>query len=401
MKWTLATFFLNGALQLLFLFLVSRYVELADYGNFSLFLSLTVLVNYLLLQPSYASFDRFFNIGQDPDKLIIKFNGLIVFLIASSLIFTSFIFLVTDFFHYSFYVLLGVYLTFSITYSVFAKTILLRLDRYGFFCARSAEAVGRYLFPILGYLYLDSVLGLVIGLCLGFLFSTGVGYWVNRKTFNLKVEFDFNLYRRMFIFSYPLIYGGIASWGLSWCNRYFIEHFESVESVGLFSLITGIAGMAIVASQIFSTYVNPKVLQLWESDEKGALKFFFQALSCFGVLQIAVVLIGLFCANFVIFELAAVSYEIFPESSNIFVLMLIANVLMGFTVCFALIFSLMNKMALFCNFQLASFFINICGNLFIEDYGLIGAAISSVVAYLSLLVIMAWQVALWNSQIKA
>ena len=197
-----------------------------------------------------------------------------------------------------------------------------------------------------------------------------------------------------------MIYGGFASWGLSWCNRYFIDYFESVESVGLFSLITGIAGMTIVISQIFTTYVNPKVLRLWELDKNMALKFFFQALSYFAVFQITVILLGLFCANFIMFELAAVSYEKFPESSNIFVLMLLANLLMGFSVCLGLIFSLMNKMALFCNFHLVSFFINICGNFFIEDYGLLAVAISSVVAYLGLVVMLAWQTALWSSQMK-
>lgn len=63
-------------------------------------------------------------------------------------------------------------------------------------------------------------------------------------------------------FGLPLIASGIAFWGLNYLDRIMLNHYSSFSEVGLYSVATSFAGVAILFQQIFSTIWHP-ILYKW------------------------------------------------------------------------------------------------------------------------------------------
>lgn len=388
MYWTISTFFISGLIQLFFIFFASRHIEFSDFGTFSLFLSLTVFINYLLLQPAYSSFDRFYNVGLKQKNFLEKFNGLLIFILLISFLFVLFVYVFSNLFDFLIYFYLFIFLALSTTYSVFAKTSLMNLDRPAFFYVRLSEAFARFIFPILTFLIIQNFQGLILGLCLGFIISNFIGYIFNKNFYPFSFKFDVKLYKDMFLFSYPVIFLGFSSWALSWSNRFFIDVFFDLESVGLFSLLATSSGLIIFLSQIFTTYVNPKAFKMWETNKSETINFLLKSYKIYFLISFLIVFfIGIF-SDFIVFELLGISENSFPNASNIFLLLLIASLLASFSVIFSLVFALEKKMMTFFKINLLGSLVNFFGNFFIGYFGLIFAATSYLIAYFFIVILI-------------
>jgi O-antigen/teichoic acid export membrane protein len=92
--------------------------------------------------------------------------------------------------------------------------------------------------------------GLLVGMLLGCLSATGLGLWMLRKSF--RVRFDFSCLREMLAFSTPLVFSGFAIWASLYIDRIMINHFLSVDEVGLYGIgyrLSSIAGLITVGFQ--------------------------------------------------------------------------------------------------------------------------------------------------------
>ncbi|MFL9557493.1 lipopolysaccharide biosynthesis protein [Acinetobacter baumannii] len=68
-------------------------------------------------------------------------------------------------------------------------------------------------------------------------------------------------------FGWPLIFGGLASWGLNVMDRLFLRHFSTYTELGIYSITMSIAVVVTIFAGIFNTVWSPMVYK-WMSEDK-------------------------------------------------------------------------------------------------------------------------------------
>lgn len=85
--------------------------------------------------------------------------------------------------------------------------------------------------------------------------------WVPALTKNM----DTVLLKKMLLFSLPLVAGGIAYWGLTTMDRFFLRSLAGFDELGVYALAAGLAGAVSVVSTIFSNLWHP-ILYKWAKE---------------------------------------------------------------------------------------------------------------------------------------
>lgn len=82
-----------------------------------------------------------------------------------------------------------------------------------------------------------------------------------------KEKIDIIQLRSAFSFGWPLIFGGLASWGLNVMDRLFLRHFSSYAELGIYSITMSVAAVVTIFAGIFNTIWSPMVYK-WMSEDK-------------------------------------------------------------------------------------------------------------------------------------
>lgn len=85
--------------------------------------------------------------------------------------------------------------------------------------------------------------------------------WFTRKTWItfFKEKIDISLQIRMLKFSIPLVAGGVAYWGLTGVDRFFLKRYSGLDDLGVYAMATSIASSAMLFSTIFANIWHPTV----------------------------------------------------------------------------------------------------------------------------------------------
>lgn len=94
--------------------------------------------------------------------------------------------------------------------------------------------------------------------------------WNTRKEWlaGLKEKIDFIYLKTLLRFGAPLIFGGLAFWGLSATDKILLKKLSSLEQLGLYSVAVSFAAAATIFQSIFSTLWAPMVYK-WASQDKN------------------------------------------------------------------------------------------------------------------------------------
>lgn len=87
----------------------------------------------------------------------------------------------------------------------------------------------------------------------------------------LKKSINVVLLKEMLHFSLPLVAGGIAYWGLTTMDRFFLRSLSGFDQLGVYALAASIAGSVSVVSSIFSNLWHP-ILYKWAKSEVDQTK---------------------------------------------------------------------------------------------------------------------------------
>lgn len=107
--------------------------------------------------------------------------------------------------------------------------------------------------------------GLLLGMVIGCAVATGVGLWWLRNTF--RFHFGTRELGEMLSFSTPLVVSGIAVWANLYVDRMMINHFFTVEEVGIYGIgyrVASIAGILMIGFQgaltplVYAHYREPE-----------------------------------------------------------------------------------------------------------------------------------------------
>jgi O-antigen/teichoic acid export membrane protein len=91
--------------------------------------------------------------------------------------------------------------------------------------------------------------------------------WLTRNTWlaGITKTIDFVLLKNMLKFSLPLVAGGLAYWGLTMMDRFFLRSLSGFDELGVYALSVALAGAVSVITSIFSSLWHP-ILYKWAKE---------------------------------------------------------------------------------------------------------------------------------------
>lgn len=144
-------------------------------------------------------------------------------------------------------------------------SLILRMQEKGLAFSMSQVLPKLLFLMIIGCYVLFSfgfdLLHLVIAQSASIVMVTVVYAWNTRTQWLSAVNenIDRQQLRKMLVFGTPLIFGGLASWGLMAMDKLFLRSFSTFEQLGIYSVAASFAGAAILVQSIFSTVWAPTV----------------------------------------------------------------------------------------------------------------------------------------------
>ncbi len=230
-------------------------------------------------------------------------------------------------------------------------------------------------------LLLGSVLSLVIGF--PFLWKKaieGVSLSTKGNSFPLTLE--------MAKYSFPLVIGNLAAWILSLSDRYVLEFFRGSKEVGIYSASYGISEKSIMLlATLFMLASGPLSINIWEKEGKKKSQEFVSRLTRYYLIICLPAVVGLsVLAKPLIGILTAQEYH---EGYRIIPLVTLGAFFLGLQQRFQA-GPLFYKRTHFIMFSIiASGLLNLGLNfLLIPVYGYVVAAITTLVSYVFLLLLM-------------
>lgn len=83
----------------------------------------------------------------------------------------------------------------------------------------------------------------------------------------LKEKIDIHALKSAFSFGWPLVFAGLASWGLNVMDRLFLRHFSTYTELGIYSITMSAAIVVTVFAGVFNTIWSPMVYKWMSEDE--------------------------------------------------------------------------------------------------------------------------------------
>lgn len=376
--------------QLFYVRFVSYEVDKQIYGNFILLSALIYGLSQILLSIPGQAFSRFYNTHNDKNYFINEFRTYLLAVNTLSIFAIGIIyFFYKDRFSTEIYILLYILFALFNNYTFNQKIFLLSLEREKYLILKVFEGAAKFLFPLFIYFFYKTLESFLAGIVLGYIVSFLI---LVKYLKHIPFQFSFNIKNQIkyFLFAYPILISSIFSWGMSFSDRFFIDIFLTPKDVAIYSLLAQFSAFGQVLATIYGIYVNPIILNKFEKNhEEGVLLLRYYLKKFF------IVLIGTFC---IILLIPIDVLSIFLQKEIIsddylyatFLLLTLGVLLTVFQTAMSLYFVLYKKLHIHATIFGIAAVINFGLNFFIADYGIIMAAIATLIAYtiLNVLIIL-------------
>lgn len=187
---------------------------------------------------------------------------------------------------------------------------------------------------------------------------------------------------RMIKYSLPLIGSGLAFWGISSMDKFFLRGLSGFEQLGIYSLAITLAGVALVFQALFTTIWSPIVYK-WSSEgvEAEEVKKIVDYVA-FAVVAIWS-LVGMFS-----WTVKYILPPMYADVSNILLLTIAVPLLYTLSEVTGIGIGIKRKSMYILYASISALLINAIGNfLLIPFFGALGAAVSSAIAFMIVLVL--------------
>ena len=383
---TIATVVITVVLQFLFIRYASYGIAKVDYGNFVLLQTLIAGLSAMFLQIPGQAFDRFYNQQTDKVMFVNEFRTMLIGINALSI----FIIILYGFIYskFSFEVLAIMFLYFVLlnNYALNQKVFLLNMQRGKYFYLKVLEASSKFLFPIVAYFYYQTLESLLVGIVVGYLFSYAVLiYFLKGYPYTLVFKWD-NL-KKYFLFAYPVVFVSIFTWGISFSDRYFIDYYMTTEDVAVYSLLAMVAAIGAIVGQVYFMYAEPKILKLYEEDPHATFAmiggYLKKLTMVFAFMSLVAVLLpkGIYT---ILLEKEVVYNDYYFQTMMILLVATFINIL---HIAHHMYLKLLKRLDILAYVLFVALVVNLIGNMFIAKYGIMAAAISTLLAYITILVL--------------
>lgn len=369
--------------------LITKFLSVSDYGIYSLVLTTIGILVYFIHLMFPSGLVRF--LAGETDKktisttftsallitllaeavialLMLSLSGLLASKIFHDINARIYIYMIiaTVFFEASTYILRVYFRIVEQVKRYLKYEILFELTRVGLIAA--AVLLGR------------GVLLVLIALLLTRVINSGLFLFILLKEQGLARP-DFNIVKTYFPFCLPLIIPQLMAWVISLSDRYFISYFRGAEEVGIYSAAYGVPQFMGGINDAIWFVLLPVIFRLWNSgSQEEVKKYFTRAAKLYSMFGIPAAFGIILLANpaLTILSTAEVGQESWKVVPFI-CLSSICYVIYGYGADIYLVQRKTRQVALFVTTAAA---VNAAGNyLLIPAYGILGAAIATLIAY--------------------
>jgi len=383
---TVLTVLIPLIMQFIYIRYVSYEVDKTIYGNFILLQTLVTGLSYIFIQIPSQAYDRFFNTTTDKIEFVNEFRTLLIGINLLSLFFIILYGYVMKKFSIEILFVIFIYFILLNNYSFNQKVFLLNLERKKYFFLKTMESSAKFITPIVAYNFYETLLSFVVGLMFGYMISFII-LIKYMKSYPFKIVVNVKHLQEYFKFAYPILFTSIFMWGISFSDRYFIEFFLTTSAVAIYAILAQVAGIGQVFGQIYVMYVNPQVLRQFELDKTKSLVYLDKALKKYFLIFILLSLIAYFLPPQIYTILIEKSVINNPFYLKTFYILIIAIFVTVYQTAYSMYFVLFKKLNILAYIYFIAFFVNVIGNLFIKDYGIIAAALATLGAYITILLL--------------
>ena len=383
---TIMTVMITVAMQFFFIRYASYGISKIDYGNFVLLQTVIAGLSAVLLQIPGQSFDRFYNQSKDKLEFVNEFRTILIAVNGVSLLLITLYGVIYNRFSIEVLLLLFIYFILLNNYALNQKVFLLNMQRGKYFYLKVLEASSRFLFPILFYFFFHTLESILYGMVIGYFFAYIV-LLVFLKEYKYKFVVHWKNIKKYFVFAYPIMFVSMFTWGISFSDRYFIDYFLSTEDVAIYSLLAMVAGVGQIIGQVYFMYAEPKILKHFEENPIATHKmingYILKLIMVFAVLSlIAMVLPKYFYT--ILLEKEIVYDNYYFTTMLILLIAMFVNIL---HVAHHMHLKLIKRLDIMAYIFFIALIVNLVGNLFIKDYGIMAAAIATLVSYIVILLV--------------
>ena len=197
-----------------------------------------------------------------------------------------------------------------------------------------------------------------------------------------NIKIDLNELKPLLKFGMPLIVGGLAFWGLNSIDRLFLKVFSDFNELGIYSVATSFAAIAIIVQSIFSTVWAPTVYK-WIKNNENLDKIHDITWYLTTIIAFIFSLVGLF-SNLITLVLPEqynlVQYIVLPALVAPLLYTLSETTVVGIGISRKSYLSLYASLGAFCSALLFNYILT-------PKLGALGASISSSLAFLTFFVL--------------
>ncbi len=137
---------------------------------------------------------------------------------------------------------------------------------WAYFIITNSNAIIRYVIVIMLVVYLHKgVTGFFTGNFLAFLSITAISAFLLRE--ELSGTFSVEVLKKMLVFGVPLLPTDMALWLIRFSERYFLKHYISMDSVGIYAVGVRIASVVLLPTMAFRLAWTPMALSIREEPE--------------------------------------------------------------------------------------------------------------------------------------
>lgn len=193
----------------------------------------------------------------------------------------------------------------------------------------------------------------------------------------IPIRLDRKQNKELLRFGLPLMVGGLASWGLNVMDKLFLRTMSTFEELGVYSVAMSIAGVATIFAGVFNTIWAPMVYK-WVSEGVDTSKIDEISEHVLAAVFFVIVLSGIFS-----WVLPFLLPEQYDAIRYLITLCLIGPLLYTLSETTAVGIAIVRKTSFSMLASTGAMLINLVGNyLLVPEYGALGAAASTAVAFI-------------------
>ena len=381
-------------LQISYIRYASYGIESQHFGKFVLIQSLISILSLGLNQIVLQAYSRFYSTEKHLRSFHDNFRVVLLFLnIISSAIM----------------IILGVafnldvgLIMLSLAYIVFQDIFSIQAQRYildgqpsKILFFKIYESTSRFFLPIIMYMYFGTVESLIAGVAVGYVVSAFPRITTLKKL-NIRSVNRLDI-KRYFRFSYPMVYVSLSSWGITFADRIFVQHFLGFEDLGEYAILCQVASMTMLIHQYYSIVVIPQLYRSYDCDENHTISLFKRHTLILSAVLLTVLIVSITSVPTSLWAII-INPEILYENSNfsIFIILMLSTCFCILQNFIAIFFSLRKNLKILSNIYIIGFTINFIGNFSVINFGITGAATSTAVSWLAIIFLQLSWIRKWK-----